>query len=323
MERLLHTDTLKEVFCGDESLGGLQEYADRVRQLHHRFLTAQLAPDASTPQLDIEELFRFAEDAEFLASQYTNPLVVEPTEGLPIEDVPSRQVVQDALALAGTLFEFLGDTIALYEQQTSYDVGRGLFATNDTSVESTPESPLLRLGRSALFYLKAALCYGLGHYESRTQVIFNRVLANLTFPGQPLALSNRQQWADYLIGALLGRNLREVLRAKQFIDEQTAAIRAYLRRSIASEDDPRQREVISSHTIANVETSLSLIDASLLGADAFLRGDAALIERSQHSLSHAVKSAYQLGNYELVWIIRTVSKVLARMWADSPWVRLK
>ncbi|MBI1927492.1 DEAD/DEAH box helicase, partial [Candidatus Poribacteria bacterium] len=80
---------------------------------------------------------------------------------------------------------------------------------------------------------------------------------------------------------------------------------------------------LSPRKIADIETSLSLIDASLSGAEAFLQGEPGLIDSAQDNLSQAVKSAYQLGDYELIWIVRTLSKVLKRMWADSPWVRLK
>ncbi|HEU0145137.1 MAG TPA: hypothetical protein VFQ47_10160, partial [Nitrososphaera sp.] len=118
MERFLEDNSLKEIFRGDEFVGGLQEYTDRILMLHHRYLEARLKPNNSDNRLSPDELLRFAEDAEYLATQYTNPLVVERDEELPIEDVPSRQVVQDALALAATIFEFLGDITSLYSDTT-------------------------------------------------------------------------------------------------------------------------------------------------------------------------------------------------------------
>lgn len=304
MERLLEVATLKEIFKDDESIGSLQEYADRVRLLHHRFLEAQLVPEQLTTQLDTEELLRFAEDAEFLATEYTNPLVVERTEGLPIEDVPSRQIVQDALSLAGTIFEFLGDTVAQYK---SHDEEQELRQS---------------LGRSALFYLKSALCYGLGLYETRTYVILKRVLENLPYPNQPMTLDNCQEWADYLIITLLGRSLRQILRSGQFIEAQASTIREQLRRSISLEAFPSQEVVLSPQSIAKITASLALIDASLYAAKALLQGESSLIEQAQNSLNNAIQSTHQLGDYEGLWILRTSSQVLARMWANSPWARL-
>ncbi len=317
MERLLEVSTLKEIFRGDNFVGGLQEFADRVRQLHHRFLTMQLASQQEGLQVSIEELLRFAEDAEFLATEYTNPLVIERNAGLPIEDIPNRQIVQDALALAGTIFEYLGDTLALYEQQNSQSLEPKLFtATGSYNESGFEESELYRrLGRSDLLYLKSALCYGLGLYESRTQVILKRILDKLRVPNQQLTLLNRQIWADYLVCALLGRKLRQILHAEQLIGEQISVIRSRLRRSMESES-------FSLREVANIETSLSLIEASVLSAKAFLQGDLDLLERALESLTKAINSVHQLGNYELEWILRTSRKVLMRMWADSPWERL-
>lgn len=324
MERLLEPTILKEVFRGDEFIGGFQEYVDRVRYLHHRFLEACLVPESTPLHQNVEEMLRFAEDAEFLATQYTNPLVVERVQGLPIEDVPSRQIVQDALALAGTIFEFLGDAVAFYESQDLSGSGTASLVTGNRQNEKTvPESELSqRLGRSALLYLKSALCYGLGLYESRTQVILGRVLENLAYPKESLTLSNFQQWADFLVCALLSRNLREISRAKAILGDQTLALRAQLRQSMALASSPDGIDPHTPQSMMRIEVALSLIDASLQAADAFLQGESSLIEHAQSSLSNAIKSAYHLGDYELLWLIRTSGKVLAKMWADSPWVRL-
>ena len=303
MESFLEINTLKEIFRNDQSIGGLQEYADRVSLLHHQFLKATLVLENSNVLLDAEELLRFAGDAEFLATEYTNPLVVERTEGLPVEDVPSRQIVQDALSLAGTIFEFLGDTVAQYENQEQ-------------------EQELYQnLGRSALLYLKSALCYGLGLYEPRTYVILNRVLKNLN-PTLPLTLENLEEWADYLTLGLIGRNLRQILQYGRFLEEQISTIREQLSRSMPLSNFLTEGEVLSPQRIAKVTASLALIDASLHGTKAFLLGESSLIEQAQNSLNNAIQSTCTLGNHERLWILRASKQVLARMWANSPWVRL-
>lgn len=305
MEHFLEVGALNEIFKDDESVGSLQEYANRVRQLHHRFLESQLASDQSVTQLNGSELTRFANDAEFLATEYTNPLVVERVEGLPPEDVPSRQIVQDALALAGTIFEFLGDTVAFYENQ------------------NVDQELIQLLGRSALLYLKAGLCYGLGLYESGTSVILKRILGRLSEPTSPLTLQNLEAWSEYLMLSLLSREVRNILRLGQSIEDQTLAIREQLRRSVTPASFSGWSAVLSPQGYAKAAASLSLIDASLNAAKGLIRGESALIEQAQRSFFESGLSIQRISDYERLWVIRTSSKLLARIWTNSPWLRLE
>jgi len=276
-------------------------------------------------QLNLQDLLSFAEDAQFLATEYTNPLVIERIEGLSVEDVPSRKVVQDALALAGTIFEFLGDTVFTHEQALSGDAKLGLIETGSDSDNSIPDEIVelhQRIGQSSLLYLKAALCYGLGMYESRTRVILKRLLDKLPYPNQPLTLENSEKWADYLVCALLGRELRQVLRSVAFVRSQAVAIQQRVRQSLSSEDTLEGYARITLRRAATMRTPLVLADACLLCAEAFLRGNTDTFENAQKQLDTAISSIRLTGDYELEWIIRTLRKVVVRMWADSPWMRL-
>src|SRR5579859_243473 len=118
MEPLLETKVLKNVF-GDavNTLGSVQEYIDCISQLHHYYLESQLRENGSRNSLDLSELERLARSAHFLATQYTNTLVTEGFEGLPVDEVPRRESVQDARSIAGTIFEFLGDAISVQEDR--------------------------------------------------------------------------------------------------------------------------------------------------------------------------------------------------------------
>lgn len=321
MERFLEIDSLKEIFRGDDLVGGLQEYTERIRLLHHQYLEARLAL-ASIPdgRFSIKEMLRFADDAEYLATQYTNPLVIERIEELSVEEVPSRQVVQDALSLAGTIFEFLGDIASLYESQNSFNKTGVLWSVEALEIELDEQSaPTVRLGRAAFLYLKAALCYGLGVYEARTHVILKRLLSNINITDEPLSITNYQQWADYTVCALVSSNLEKLLNARFLLVERIKLIKDQLRQT-----EPLfiQQNKISFRKKEELYLSVSLIEASLSGAEGILRGDLNKVTEAQSKLQEAIKSAYDLGDFDLIWIIRTVEKVLAKKWADSPWVRL-
>ncbi|MDZ8186440.1 MAG: DEAD/DEAH box helicase [Nostoc sp. ChiSLP02] len=304
MERLLEFNTLKEIFRGDQAVGSLQAYADRVRMLHHRFLESQLASE-EVRWLETDELLKFANDAEFLATEYTNPLVIQESEGLPVEDIPSRQIVQDALSLAGNIFEFLADTIDLYEKQ-------------NLELELCQS-----LGGTYLLKLKSALCYGLGLYEARTHVILNRLVENLDLPSL-FNLQNIERWATYLFLSFLSRNLRQVLRIGQHLQEQINSIRDLLQQSLISQNSYSQDFYYLSHQeIIDIATSLSLIEAAIQASQALLRGNSELIAQARQSFDNAIQYVSQLGNYERFWIIRTAKEILERIWINSPWVRLE
>jgi hypothetical protein len=320
VERFLEDNSLKEIFRGDEFVGGLQEYTDRILMLHHRYLEARLKPNNSDNRLSPDELLRFAEDAEYLATQYTNPLVVERDEELPIEDVPSRQVVQDALALAATIFEFLGDITSLYSDTTGDNNNSVLWTTQNLG--GSESDSYSTLGNPAFLYLKSALSYGLGYYESRTHVILKRLLSNIPLPEHPLTLSNCQEWANYMICTLIGSNLEGLLQARLRVKEQVNLIREVLQRDLADVPVGGQHNGLSPRERREVATALFLVEASILGAEAFVSGESDRVNSAHNALSNAVDCAHDLGNYDLIWIIRTLGKVLRRKWSDSPWVRL-
>src|SRR5712692_8599241 len=309
VEPIVDIAALKEIFQHDERIGSFQVYGDRISRLHHRYLESQLrVTEAEQHTVSVDELLSFAEDAEFLATEYTNPLVIERQEGLSVEDMPSRKVVQDALALAGTIFEFIGDTMSSLEESTP---------ASETVVELQQ-----RIGKATFLYLRSALCYGLGLYEARTKVILGRLFDKLSVPEKALDPSNAKQWEEYLLLALMSRNLRNVSAALPLVSSQSEAIRLELRRSVASEHTLHEMRRWSPRNLAVLHTSLALIEACMGYAQAFLRGEVHSFQQAQVAFKTAISTVRKTGDYQFEWMIRTFHKVITRMWEDSPWIRL-
>ena len=171
-----------------------------------------------------------------------------------------------------------------------------------------------------MLYLKAALCYGLGLYEPRTGVILRQLLENLQFVYQNLTLKNAHLWADYLICALLSRDLRQILKSTPFARNQTDTLQQQLKQLTVQS---HRFERMSLRVIAQIETSLSLIDACFFCTEAFLRGQKENFEQALQRIGNALKSIMRIGDYDREWTIRVFYKVVEKMWEDSPWVRLR
>ena len=117
MDHILESPQLQQILRFAPPKGTtLTSYANHIRLLHHRFLQLSLGESFEPNKTYIEEMRDLAEEAHFLATQYTNPLIVDEElvsqlPGVSRGEVPPLQVSQDALALAGMLFEFLGDLV--------------------------------------------------------------------------------------------------------------------------------------------------------------------------------------------------------------------
>lgn len=229
-ERLLTPDVLNNLFYHDRRIGSFNEYANSVRELHHEFLKSELAENGSVHP-DVQRLLDFAEDAQFLATQYTNPLVINTYDDLPIEDVPSRQTVQDALALAGTIFEYIADIVSLMEKNTDY------------------EKDILE--PSERYYLKSGVCYGLGLYEARTRVILGRILGKISRPNEQINISNHANHAIYALCSLLSRRLNAVLAVEKDNKEGIESLSRYLREVVVN--DSRHLR-LSKHETLQIKT---------------------------------------------------------------------
>ena len=324
MEPFLDTVVLKEIFRKDTRVGNHQEYVDRIRLLHHQYLEAKLLPNTSEKSFSLQELARFAEDAEFLANEYTNPLVIDRIEGLPAGDIPSSMIVQDALAVAGIIFEFLGDAVSVQEELFPNRPSSHLLREEEEE-EDVPQGireVYAQVGHPDFLYLKAALCYGLGLYEPRTGVIFRNLIDHLPSPGQPLTFENAEQWSDHLICALLSRDLNQAMKAMPFVKGQIQLLRQQLRHLLVSGNTFGSFERMSLLKVAGIQTFFLLIEACLSLSEAFLRGNSELFEQAQRHFEAALRSVQRVYNYQLEWIIRVLQTVTKRMWADSPWVRL-
>jgi hypothetical protein len=326
MESFLERSKLEEIFYGDETVASFQEYAEQVRLLHHRYLQLQLTEDrySNNGEIDINELFRFAEDAEYLATKYTNPLVIERIEGLPVESVPPRQVVQDALSLCGTIYEFLGDILQWYEEQEKSHTGsshaEGEQHTGEDESSNYVNAFRQSVGGSKMVYLKSALCYSLGYYEPRTSVILQRLLKRLDHPAEELSIANHRQWADFLICTLLARKLDEISSTREQTAEQVETISQYLLTAV--ESSPGSKKTLSQQTINEITISQHLVKTCLVSEQAFTNGSADLMNDAYNHLSRAIMSTNRSYDYELLWILRRLRDVLERMWNNSPWQRL-
>lgn len=325
MEPLLETSILKEVFQHDTRIGNIQEYIDRISQLHHRYLKSQLLVSQAHDSFSIQELANFSEDAEFLAMEYTNPLVTKRIDGLSVENVPSRQVVQDALAVAGTIFEFLGDAVFAQENLHEADISLDQLTTENIlegAVLDEIKDLYAEVGRSELLYLKSALCYGLGMYEPRTRVILQRIQKRLDFSGLLLTKENVAQWAYYLICAFLSRDVLGIMKHSLPLRNQMGDLQESLKRAVKNDHFFDGYGRMSLHRINEINTSISIITSCLYYAEAFVRGSEELFQHAQGQLEKALVTVHNVQNYPLEWIIRTLGKVATKMWADSPWTRL-
>lgn len=298
-ERLLNFDVLSNVFQDDGRIGSFNDYANSVRELHHQFLKSELVENGSV-SMDIDRLLDFAEDAQFLATQYTNPLVVNLHDDLPIEDVPSRQIVQDALALAGTIFEYVADIVSLMEKGDNYE--------HDI------------LDPSERYYLKSGICYGLGLYESRTQVILARVLGKITRPSEQINISNHAEHASYVLCSLLSRRLNSILMYEKDNNQALESMNSNLR-NIVMKDTAHLR--LSRFEILQSNYSISIIWACIYAAHALLNGNNELFQNYSSYMEQAINSVYEIGNFDQAWLTRTVDKLIFTMWETSPWVQLE
>jgi superfamily II DNA/RNA helicase len=311
MEIITDAAALKEVFRGEDQVGSLQEYVKRLGELHHRYLESQLGTDSNKAgQVNVEELMRFVIDAQYLATEYSNPLVILHQEGRPLEEEPSPKVVQDALALAGTIFEFLGDLVDSFQEQS-------------VPPEELPEIHQ-RIGKSGLLYLKSALCYGLGIYEARTKVILSRLLdkSGKEYPQNALAPNNAKQWQEYLFLAALSCDFQKISHVTQALRKQSEEIRHQFRQAFNNNRLFEQQGRWSTRDLTTLQTSLSLIESCLLSSEAFLKGNEATFDQALTQIGTALITIRRTGDYDFEWVIRTFRKVISHIWANSPWIRL-
>ena len=340
MERVLENPKLEQILRFAPPKGTLEKYADRVRRLHHRFLEAALGQSLQPTSDLVAEMRRLAEDAYFLATQYTNPLIVNEQlirqlEGLSVADVPPPQVAQDALALAGMLFEFLGNLLQHWETtqnppnppcpplEGGCPLGKG--GASGTKATHSWKS----LGSSDSHYLMAGLCYRLGVYEPCTAVLMGRLVHKLKrsfapdghfVESQPMSDSNVANWATYLTCYLL---------SGEWVNQEDFEVWHDDRMEELNKLRTRMREGMSSvgqflnRGITEIALNLHQVEAVLAQMGALYQGDEKEITRACESLMRSVDCARRLGDYESSWRLRSLHEIFQRQWKDSPWTRLK
>lgn len=295
-EQFLKPDSIQNIF-GDDLNVSYQYYSEQVQKLHHTFLRSQLTGDQL--EIDIEQLIQFNQDAEFISKEFTNPLVVEHIEGLPKDKVPTKQLVQDALALAGTLFEYLGDI-------------RSILGDGHTQTDATQ-----RLQSTEQYYLKSGLCYALGRYEARTHIMLRRVVSEIQKPSDELTISNCVNYANYAICSLIARDFFSLKRIQKDNEEKLASLRDLLLEHASRIGNSRER--FSKRELLNLNYALNCLEACFDAAFALMDGESSKLTDSDRNFKDAIESLYQLGNFEQLWVIRTLQKVIHRMWDASPW----
>ncbi len=283
-------------------------YADHIRLLHHRFLQLSLGESFEPNEKYIEQMRELAEEAHFLATQYTNPLIVDEElvsqlPGVSLGNVPPLQVSQDALALAGMLFEFLGDLVGRWREDYP----------NIKRLE-TPES----------YHFMAGLCYRLGIYEPLTAVLMGRLAKRWEdVRTKAFSVNNLATWATYLTCELLSGNWVKVEDADDFEGwsekriVEIAALKDHLRRTMSRGKHFSPRETIQALL------SMDQIEAVLTQMKALYHGKGELVNTACQLLTDAVKHARYLRDYQLSWQLRSLQDIFRRQWQDSPWNRLR
>ena len=290
----------------------LTSYADHIRLLHHRFLQLSLGEFFEPNKKYIEEMRDLAEEAHFLATQYTSPLIVDEElvsqlPGVSLGEVPPLQVSQDALALAGMLFEFLGDLVERWR-------------------EIYPNNPLLkRLETAESYHFMGGMCYRLGLYEPLTAVLMGRLAekSRKKIDKHTFSVNNLGTWATYLTCDLLSgdwvkgeeREDFEAWSEAQF--SEIKALRDHLRRTM-----PRGR-LFSPRETLQADLSINQIEAVLTQMKALYHGEGKLVNTACQFLTQAVESTRKLGDYRVSWQLRSLQDIFQRQWRDSPWHRLR
>jgi helicase len=312
MDRILEPTQLEQILRFAPPKGRtLPAYADHIRLLHHRFLQLSLGHPFEPNKAYLEEMRELAQEAHFLATQYTDVSIVDEDWvsqlGVSLSEVPPLQVSQDALALAGMLFEFLGDLVGYWR-------------------EVYPNSPLpKRLETAESDHFMAGLCYRLGLYEPLTAVLMGRLAAKSRekIRKEMFSVNTIGTWATCLTCELLsgdwvqkeGRDDFEGWSEAKLSEIQT--LKAHLRRTM-----PRGR-VFSPRETLQADLSLNQIEAMLTQMKALYFGEGKLVNPACQFLTDAVESARKLGDYRVSWQLRSLRDIFRRQWQDSPWNRLR
>lgn len=287
------------------NVGSVERFAELVRVLHHQFLEWTIS--SRSGKLEREALAKLLATAELLATHYTNPNLDERAEEVSrVSDTESSRRY-DALTLAGTIFEYLGDFASIEPGESDERLAlRG----NDFQTG---------IPRANNLYLKAALTYSLARLGSRSTVLLDGVLKKLA--RQPsLTAENTELFANYLGVALISGKIDAVRFSGITRDDITG---------VASQLDSWAKKafadgyVSSLEAIAVARSSLFVVEACLRTAFAFVDGDESLLRLGQQNFSQAVAALQAVREAETTWNIRTLARVVRRLWSDSPWMRLR
>ena len=301
---VIDTNSIQAVLGSLANIGNVEQFSENVRRLHHEFLKLTLKPGGE-PSLLVTDLAYLHKAATLLATHYTNPFLDERSGEIPVENRADPQLLLDGRSVAATIFEFLGD----YSQ---------LAAAPDEDRNMLP--PIIglssKLPSHSRLFLKAALMYGLSDYESRTSVLVKRLLLRLNLAKSDLS-RDTDAIADYLLLALLAGGHRRIIYGPFSDLRNIAAARVSLERDLDTDEDDIYDQLLGRLA------SIDIIAACVLAARAFWDGDERAMRASGDRFDNAIRYISDLGQAESQWTIRTASKVIQRLWSDSPWVRLR
>lgn len=287
MEPFAYTDVLSaEAFSSVLADSPLADRAERIRntlrEVHHQYLEQKLVGQRTGPEVDYNLL---DEVAYYLSGVATTP---DRSENI------SPSLRSQMLAVAGLIFEYLGDTAS-----------------------SLPK-PSPELEESNLYYLDACICNSLGLFEANTAALAREYLLDPDTLVKGLSEPNQisvREVCRQLLYAWLARQIPLLWLRRRKIESFFETNRSKLRADLAENN-------VSRFTYNETEYWLDLSEAIVLHSRFFQFGKDSYITRANEKFSSSIEQAKRLNNPSLVWIGYSLQKCAKGMYANSIWKRL-
>jgi len=280
MERTLSIDRLEELLSGAPFAGSPELVSNEIRTLHHWYLETRLTGRIPSSPAEWQ---RAEKVAHYLLTVMTHPLRVKA--------MGSPQLVEDGLAVAGTVFEYLGDL----------------------ATELGSESGL---EESSFYYLRASICDSLGAFEANSAILARKLLSILGVAdakGGSEPHLWREQARRWWI-RVLAREFDEIWAARAELGHTADDIAKWIQGTVATTDAP---------TAVATGVAVELIYAVIAISRAFVLGDGKGYDDCYSRLEGAAQMCQDTGDYESLWEIERLRDVVQKMWRTSVWVQLR